>query len=284
MRISIDIPSQVLTLHDESGSVLRQYPVSTAALGAGERAGSFQTPRGRHVVRALIGGSEPINAVFRARRPTGEVYSAELAVAHPGRDWILSRIIWLSGTVPGFNRLGTVDTMRRYIYIHGTPDSEPMGVPASHGCIRMRNSDVVALFGLLHVGVTVDIVGDPAWVVYPYERDIGAGLVGFGVAGPQSPVSGLAVVGRRLALWRADGCCMGQGCLEPGGTLRLALAPAAAAQAPRLIDALLEEASTLGWRHADLLATAAPQPQWIAISDPVDGPASGAVRRYRRQI
>ena len=83
--------------------------------------------------------------LYEVITPTGEIYSAALAETHPGRDWILTRILWLSGTEPGRNRLGAVDTMRRYVYIHGCPDSEPMGVPLSHGCIRMRNRDVMVV-------------------------------------------------------------------------------------------------------------------------------------------
>lgn len=91
------------------------------------------------------------------RRPTGEVWTPELAVRYPERDWILTRILWLSGTEVGRNRMGNVDSMRRYIYIHGTPASEPMGVPASHGCIRMTNEDVVTLFDKVPAGTLVDI-------------------------------------------------------------------------------------------------------------------------------
>lgn len=131
--------------------------MSTARNGAGEASGSFCTPRGRHIIRARIGAGAPIGAAFRGRRPTGEVWTPELAAANPGRDWILTRILWLSGTEPGFNRLGEVDSMRRYIYIHGTPDTEPMGVPLSIGCVRMRNRDVAELFELVPAGTKVDI-------------------------------------------------------------------------------------------------------------------------------
>lgn len=131
------------------------YPVSTAAAGAGEQTDSGKTPRGWHCIRAMIGAGAPIGAVFVGRRLTGEIYSPELATAHPDRDWILTRIMWLSGLEPGFNRLGEVDTMRRFIYIHGCPDSEPMGIPVSHGCIRMRNMDVVALFDQITPGTPV---------------------------------------------------------------------------------------------------------------------------------
>lgn len=155
MRIEISIAEQTLRLFDEGGACLRTWSVSTAANGAGEREGSGCTPRGRHVVRARIGAGAPPGAVFRGRRPTGEVWSPELAAQHPERDWILSRILWLSGCEPGFNRLGEVDTMRRYIYIHGTPNDQPMGVPLSHGCVRMRNADVIELFERVPVGTEV---------------------------------------------------------------------------------------------------------------------------------
>ena len=157
MQILIDIPSQTRSLLGDDGACIRRYSVSTARNGAGEASGSFCTPRGRHIIRARIGAGAPIGAAFRGRRPTGEVWTPELAAANPGRDWILTRILWLSGTEPGFNRLGEVDSMRRYIYIHGTPDTEPMGVPLSIGCVRMRNRDVAELFELVPAGTAVDI-------------------------------------------------------------------------------------------------------------------------------
>ncbi len=157
MQILIDIPSQTLSLLGADGACIRRYVVSTARNGAGEASGSFCTPRGRHIIRARIGAGAPIGAAFRGRRPTGEVWTPELAAANPGRDWILTRILWLSGTEPGFNRLGEVDSMRRYIYIHGTPDTEPMGEPLSIGCVRMRNRDVAELFELVPAGTKVDI-------------------------------------------------------------------------------------------------------------------------------
>lgn len=146
MRIRIDTASQRLALEDDAGRVLKAYAVSTAANGVGELNGSFCTPRGRHIVRARIGAGQPSGAVFVRRRPTGEVWSPELHERYPGRDWMLTRILWLSGCERGRNRLGNVDTMRRYIYIHGAPDSAEMGRPGSHGCIRMRNADVIDLF------------------------------------------------------------------------------------------------------------------------------------------
>jgi len=153
-RIEIDLAGQRLSLL-RPGLPPRQWPVSTARKGAGERRDSEQTPRGRHVVRARIGAGLPAGAVLVGRRPTGETWTPALARAHPGRDWILTRILWLSGLEPGRNRLGEVDTMRRYIYIHGTPEGEPLGVPGSHGCIRMRNADVIELFELVPVGTEV---------------------------------------------------------------------------------------------------------------------------------
>ena len=155
MRIEVSIGRQTLTLLDASGQVLVQYPVSTAAKGAGEQMGSYQTPRGKHRIRARIGNGLPLGAVLRGRRPTGEICTPELMAAQPGKDWILTRILWLCGEELGFNRGGQVDTMRRYVYIHGTPDSTPLGVPGSHGCIRMRNVDLVALFDRVPVGTPV---------------------------------------------------------------------------------------------------------------------------------
>lgn len=153
--IRISIPQQTLMLCDAEGRPLGQWPVSTASNGAGEVSGSFCTPRGRHVVRARIGAGAPPNTVFVRRRPTGEIYSPALGAQHPGRDWILTRILWLSGCEPGRNRLGNVDTMRRFIYIHGSPDTAEMGVPGSHGCIRMRNADIVELFDRVQAGMPV---------------------------------------------------------------------------------------------------------------------------------
>jgi L,D-transpeptidase YbiS len=156
VSLHVSLAAQTLTLR-RGDALEKTYVVSTSKHGAGELHGSFKTPRGRHVVRAKIGAGAPLNAVFRGRRPTGEIYSAELARANPGRDWILTRILWLSGTEIGKNRLGPVDTMRRYIYIHGMPDTEPLGVPGSIGCVRMRNADVVELFDLVPVGTPVEI-------------------------------------------------------------------------------------------------------------------------------
>lgn len=154
--LHLSIAAQTLTLITADGKTYI-YSVSTALNGVGEQCGSGCTPRGKHIVRAKIGAGLPVNAVFVGRRFTGEIYSEDLAQQHPQRDWILSRILWLSGLEVGRNRLGAVDTMRRFIYIHGTPDTEPMGIARSHGCIRMRNQDVVDLFERVPVGTPLTI-------------------------------------------------------------------------------------------------------------------------------
>ena len=154
--IRIDLARQRLDFCD-GVDVERSYAISTGARGAGERMGSEQTPRGAHEIKELIGGDAAIGSVFIGRRPTGEICTTELCEQNPQRDWILTRIIRLSGLEEGRNLGGEVDTFARYIYIHGTPDSEPMGRPLSHGCIRMRNQDVVELFELVRVGMSVQI-------------------------------------------------------------------------------------------------------------------------------
>ena len=158
MKINIYIATQSLELLDDAGHLLRRFPVSTGANGVGEESGSYCTPRGRHIIRARIGAGQPVDTVFVKRRPTGEIYTPQLGAQHPGRDWILTRILWLSGCEPSYNRLGSCDTMRRYIYLHGTPDSTPLGQPGSKGCVRMRNADLVELFDLVPVGTSVHIV------------------------------------------------------------------------------------------------------------------------------
>lgn len=160
MRIHISIGEQRLILFDETGQRVRRYAVSTAAKGVGELHGSYCTPRGKHLIRAKIGAGQPENTVFIGRRPSGEIYIPALGQQFPERDWILTRILWLSGCELGVNRLGRVDTMRRYIYIHGSPDEVLMGVPGSHGCIRMRNIDILELFDFVSPYTLVDISAD----------------------------------------------------------------------------------------------------------------------------
>lgn len=155
--IVVNIAEQRLTLI-EGGIERQRFSVSTALNGVGQNNGSGCTPCGLHRVRIKIGSGCPVGSVFVGRRHTGEVFSDELAQKYPGRDWILSRILWLTGCEHGHNRGGDIDTLRRYIYIHGTPDSEPMGVPKSHGCVRMRNRDIVKLFDRVREGIAVKIV------------------------------------------------------------------------------------------------------------------------------
>ena len=157
-RIRVSLTAQSLELFDDQGKLLRSYPVSTSKNGAGEQCDSDCTPRGKHIIRAKIGAGLPLNSVFVGRRPTGEVYSSELGERFPERDWILTRILWLSGCEPGFNRLREVDTMRRFVYIHGTSDEQRIGTPVSHGCVRMRNADVIDLFDAVTAGTLVEII------------------------------------------------------------------------------------------------------------------------------
>nr|VFJ89463.1 MAG: L,D-transpeptidase catalytic domain [Candidatus Kentron sp. H]VFJ90994.1 MAG: L,D-transpeptidase catalytic domain [Candidatus Kentron sp. H]VFJ97317.1 MAG: L,D-transpeptidase catalytic domain [Candidatus Kentron sp. H] len=167
--IRISIPEQRLTLVAQ-GLTVAEFPVSTGAKGPGERMGSGCTPRGWHRVRAKIGAGAPVNTVFRGRRPTGEIHGPGLAARYPERDWILTRILWLGGLEPGRNRFREVDTQRRFIYIHGCPAGSRMGVPLSHGCIRMRNADVMAVFDEAWPGMLVAIEGGAGW---PLDDGIG---------------------------------------------------------------------------------------------------------------
>lgn len=160
MQIEIAIQTQQLTLRNQAGQVLAQYPVSTAKNGVGSLNGSGCTPLGQHIIRAKIGTGAPENAVFVGRRLTGEICTPALMQQHPNRDWILTRILWLSGCEIDQNRLGNVDTMRRYIYIHGTPDSTDMATPGSHGCVRMRNADLIELFDRVPAFTAVNIHND----------------------------------------------------------------------------------------------------------------------------
>ena len=155
MQINISIAQQTLILQDDMGNIKAQYAISSAANGVGCEKNSGCTPLGAHVIRAKIGDKQALNTVFVGRRPTGEICTPELMAQFPNRDWILTRILWLSGREVGKNRLGNVDTMQRYIYIHGTPDSVTLGVIGSHGCIRMRNADIVELFDLVEPGTPV---------------------------------------------------------------------------------------------------------------------------------
>lgn len=157
-QLLIDVFAQKL-IHFVDAKCRRVYVISTGANGVGEMEGSGKTPRGWHVVRAKIGENQPLNSVFVSRRPTGEIYTPEVDRLTPERDWILTRILWLSGLERGKNRLGTCDTMRRYIYIHGSPDHRVLGVPGSKGCIRMRSADIIELYDSIQPGTKVFIRG-----------------------------------------------------------------------------------------------------------------------------
>lgn len=159
-RIDIDSRLQRLYLWEpdpEGDRLIREYPVSTAKNGLGEQDGSYCTPRGRHRIAEKIGTGQPLYAVFKARVPTGEAWSRELAAKKPDCDWILTRILWLEGLEEGKNKGGTVDSHSRYIYIHGTDEEHLTGTPASHGCIRMKNEDVAELFDMVDEGTEVRI-------------------------------------------------------------------------------------------------------------------------------
>lgn len=160
-KIIIHIPSQTLTLHADTTTT---YTISSGKNGVGQLEGSGCTPLGTHTICAKIGDGSPVGSVFVGRVATGEIYSEQLAKDNPKRDWILTRILWLDGCEMGINKGQTADgqccdTKARYIYIHGTPDSEPMGEPHSHGCIRMRDDDLLSVFDKVDVGTVVEIVG-----------------------------------------------------------------------------------------------------------------------------
>lgn len=154
--IRIDLGKQTLELRDGERTIAA-FSVSTAKNGAGEQIGSECTPRGRHRICQKIGHGLPASAVLVSREPTGEICTPEAYRACPGRDWILTRVLWLDGMEPGRNLGGDVDTRSRYIYIHGAPDDVPMGTPGSHGCVRMRNADLCTLFDLVDEDTLVDI-------------------------------------------------------------------------------------------------------------------------------
>lgn len=237
MRIRISLPAQTLELRGIDGVVLRRYTVSTAKNGAGEQKGSYRTPRGRHLIRAKIGAGMPENTVFVRRRPTGEVWSPAFGAAHPGRDWILTRILWLSGREPGHNRLGEVDTMCRYIYLHGSPDSVEMGQPGSIGCVRMRNRDIVELFDLVPPFTPVDIIE------FAVDRDC------------EKTDLGIAVRARSPA-----GDRIGEGLLLPDGRIEdLSVEPGWQGKGvgSALVDALADAARERGMSRLFLQAGAA---------------------------
>ncbi len=154
--VHVSLARQCLTLNQPDG-LSQSFAISSAANGAGSIDGSACTPLGLHQIKVKIGAGCPSGTVFVRRRATGEYYSDTLARQHPNRDWILTRVLWLQGLEPGCNRGPGIDSLRRFIYIHGTPEEARIGEPVSHGCIRMRNDDVVALFDQVKTGCVVNI-------------------------------------------------------------------------------------------------------------------------------
>ncbi len=147
-EVLVDVSEQKLYLY-RGGKVLKAYPVSTSKYGIGNLEGSEKTPLGWHQVAKKIGDGAPLNTIFKNRVNTGRVFTG-YANAHR-EDFITSRILWLEGLEPGINKGKRIDSFKRYIYIHGTADEDLIGQPASHGCVRMRNTDVVEIFDLLQV-------------------------------------------------------------------------------------------------------------------------------------
>ncbi len=158
-QVIISIAKQQLLVLD-AGCEVFKCPASTAANGPGNRINSFCTPLGKHIIRAKIGKDLPAGAVLKGRRWTGELCTKDGYLQDPDKDWILTRILWLSGCEPGYNRFGDVDTMKRYVYIHGTPDQVDLTKPRSHGCVRVANADIIKLFDLLPPGTPVTITAD----------------------------------------------------------------------------------------------------------------------------
>ena len=146
------------SMHCYNGDqLLATYRISTGKNGLGEQSGSERTPRGWHSIHNIIGLEQALNSVCVAREWTGVLYTSELGTKFPERDWILTRIIQLDGLEPGRNKGGDVDSLQRYIYIHGTAHEDQLGMPASHGCIRMANADITLLADWVEIGARVFI-------------------------------------------------------------------------------------------------------------------------------
>lgn len=155
-HIIVSVDKQELSLFDDD-VLITCYPIATAKNGTGQIEGSECTPLGLHSISEKIGDKAEVNSVFVGRKFTEEIYTEEMAKLQPGRDWILTRILWLQGEEEGFNKGGECDTKSRYIYIHGCPDSHQMQIPSSHGCIKMRNTDMIELYNSVSVGNKVVI-------------------------------------------------------------------------------------------------------------------------------
>ena len=153
--IRINVGQQKLYLLNEAGETISEYPVSTSKYGTGSESGSEKTPLGLHRIKDKIGGAMPMNMVLVGREPKGMLEDCIRDSIELPEDVITSRVMWLEGMEPGRNQGGHVDTYNRYIYIHGTSDEDSIGTPASIGCIRMLNKDVVELYRLVETGTEV---------------------------------------------------------------------------------------------------------------------------------
>lgn len=142
--------------HVRDGLLLTEYPIATAAAGLGSEADSYRTPTGLHRISEKIGAQVPPLGILRDREFTGAF--ADPDFAGQDKDWITSRILWLSGLEPGVNQGSVVDSHERFIYIHGTANERSVGIPSSMGCVRMRNSDIIALFEQVPMGALVVIL------------------------------------------------------------------------------------------------------------------------------
>lgn len=156
-KIIVDINKQTLTVMGALNAK-KSYLVSTGRNGPGETMHSECTPRGLHRVYSKIGGGAPENSVFVGRHWTGEIFDTTFKMQFPDRDWILTRIIRLAGMEDGLNRGNHVDTLKRYIYIHGTPSTTELGKPGSRGCVRMKNQDIIELFDTVSLNTAIEII------------------------------------------------------------------------------------------------------------------------------
>jgi hypothetical protein len=154
-HIIIKINRQKLYCCNRQGDILFEYPVSTSRFGTGNKNGSFKTPLGEHSIAQKIGAGCAVNEVFIGRVPQGQLDLLQAEDTPLADDIITSRILWLQGMEPGVNNGEGIDSYQRYIYIHGTSEEEKIGTPASHGCVRMRNLDVIDLFNRVDEGCRV---------------------------------------------------------------------------------------------------------------------------------